>query len=58
MPELIKKPLWKTATFWTGVGTIVTAVGGYAQEILPLADSLELGALALIGIFLRRGMAK
>ena len=52
------KPLWKTATFWAGIGTMVTAAGGYAQEIMTPADSLEMVALALIGIFLRRGLPK
>lgn len=52
------KPLWKTATFWTAVGTIVTAAGGWAQDLMNTADSLEMIAIALIGIFIRRGMAK
>lgn len=54
----VVKPLWKTATFWTGVGAIVTGVGGYAQDLMGAADSLEMIALALIGIFIRRGLPK
>jgi hypothetical protein len=58
MPEPIIKPLWRTATFWAGAATIVTAVGGWAQGTLMIADSLEMVAIAMIGIFLRRNMPK
>jgi hypothetical protein len=54
----VVKPLHKTATFWTGVAAIVTAVGGYFQEIMGASDSLEMIALALIGIFIRKGLPK
>jgi len=50
--------LFRSKTFWTGVAAIVTAVGGWAQGLMTAPDSLEMIAIALIGMFLRHGIAK
>ena len=47
------KPLYKAKTFWAGIAALVTAAGGYFTGDMIAADSLELAAIALIGIFLR-----
>lgn len=64
MPELTVKPIWKTATFWAGAVTIVTTTGGYVMgygteaPAVDLATLIEVVGLTLVGIFIRRGMAK
>jgi len=63
-PVPVAKPIWKTATFWAGLGTIVTTVGGYVMGLgtenpaVDLASMIEVCGLALVGIFIRRGMKK
>ena len=49
---------FKSKTFWTAIATIVTAAGGYAQGLMALPDSIEMIAIALIGLFLRHTVAK
>ncbi len=50
--------LFKTKTFWAGITAIVGAVGGFAQGVLAPPDALQIISTALIGIFLRHGIAK
>lgn len=49
---------FKSKTFWTAIATIVTAAGGYAQGLMVLPDSIEMIAIALIGLFLRHTVVK
>jgi hypothetical protein len=52
------KDLFKSKTVWTGIIGAVTALGGYCSGDIALADALQIGLTALIGIFLRAGVAK
>lgn len=45
-------------TTWAGIAAIVAAIAGFATGTVELATSLELFFTALIGIFLRQGVAK
>ena len=49
---------YKQKTFWAGVAAAITAVAGFATGTVELATALELFFTALIGIFLRQGVAK
>jgi hypothetical protein len=49
----MNKPLYKSKTFWTGVGGVVTAAAGYATGDLTLAAAAQLAVTSLVGIFLR-----
>jgi len=52
------KPFYKQKTTWTGIVAAITAVAGYATGELVLSAALQLFFTALIGIFLRQGVAK
>jgi len=45
-------------TTWAGIIAAITAVGGYLTGELGLAAALQLFFTAVIGIFLRQGIAK
>lgn len=50
--------IFKSKTFWTGVGGIAAAGAGYATGEFSSAEALQTGLLGLIGIFLRQGIAR
>ena len=52
------KPWYKQKTTWTGIGSIVGAVGGVVTGTLPVVQAIQLGMTGLIGIFLRQGIEK
>lgn len=49
---------WKQKTTWTGIAAALAAAGGYLTGELMLSAALQLFFTALIGIFLRQGVAK
>lgn len=53
-----KQNWWTQKTTWAGVAAAVAAVAGFATGTVELATALELFFTALIGIFLRQGIAK
>lgn len=48
----------KSKTFWTGIISIVGAVGGVVTGTLPVAAGIQTGITALLAIFIRDGIAK
>lgn len=50
------KELYKSKTFWAGIGAIVTAAAGYFTGGMALAPAIQTAITGLIGIFLRTGM--
>lgn len=52
----MSKNWYASKTVWTGVSGLVAAAAGYFTGQLPLAQALQMGLTALIGIFLRTGM--
>lgn len=53
-----KTPLWHTRTFWAAVTAGVTAVGSFAAGEVSFGVLLQTLSTALIGVFLRDGIAK
>ena len=53
-----KKPLYRTKTFWAGVGAVVTAAGGFLTGEMLAMEAAQLAFTGLIGIFLRAGVEK
>lgn len=51
-------PFYKQKTTWAGIVAALTAVGGYFTGELILSAALQLFFTALIGVFLRQGVAK
>lgn len=49
---------YKQKTTWTGIGGIVTAVGGFLTGQMDLQTAIELFVGSLLAIFLRQGIAK
>jgi hypothetical protein len=54
----MNKELLKSKTFWTGVTSILGAVGGVVTGTLPVATAVQTGVTALLAIFIRDGIAK
>ena len=52
------KSMLKSKTFWTGMVSIVGAVGGIVTGTLPVAAGIQTGITALLAIFIRDGIAK
>lgn len=50
------KEWYQQKTTWTGIASIVGAVGGVMTGTLPMAAAVQLAVTALIGIFLRQGV--
>jgi hypothetical protein len=50
------KNIYKSKTFWTGIGAILTAAAGYFTGGIALAPAIQTAVTGLIGIFLRTGM--
>jgi len=44
-------------TFIVGIGALLGAIGGALTGALPFADAIQLGVTALIGMFIRSGIA-
>lgn len=51
-----KKEWFRSKTVWTGIGTIVGAIGGFLTGEVPLNATLSIGMSALMMIFLRTGI--
>ena len=47
------KKWYQSKTVWTGILGALTAAGGAATGELPMANAIQIGLTALIGIFLR-----
>ncbi len=50
--------LWKSKTFWTGVGAVVSAGATYATGDSTPAEALQLGFTGALGVFLRMALSK
>lgn len=50
--------LLKSKTVWTGVAMIAAAASGVVQGTIEPGDALQSIGTGLIGIFLRRALAK
>jgi VIT1/CCC1 family predicted Fe2+/Mn2+ transporter len=53
----MNKEMWKSKTFWTGIVSIVGAIGGVVTGTLPVAMAIQTGVTALLAIFIRDGIA-
>ena len=53
-----KQSWYQQKTTWAGIAAAIAAIAGFATGTVELATSLELFFTALIGIFLRQGVAK
>ena len=54
----MQKKLLKSKTFWTGIGAVVAAIGGYTTGTMGLDIAIQTGLGGLLAIFLRDGMEK
>ena len=54
----MNKDLLKSKTVWTGVASIIAALGGYFTGSMDAGTSLQTGIAGLIAIFLRDGIRK
>jgi hypothetical protein len=52
------KPFWRQKTFWAGAITIAASGAAYLTGDITLEPALQTSVTALIGIFIRQGMAK
>lgn len=50
--------IFKSKTFWTGVGAVATAGATYATGEASAAQALQLAFTGALGVFLRMGMTK
>ena len=50
--------LIKTKTFWTGIGGMTVAAGGYFIGEFTLVNVIQIAATCLLAIFIRHGMIK
>jgi hypothetical protein len=53
---MINKGLFKSKTFWTGVATVVGAVGGVVTGTLPWIEAAKIAIPAILAIFIRDGV--
>ena len=51
-------PIFKTKTFRVGMGAILTAGAAYLTGGISLGDLIVTTTVSLVGIFLRKGVAK
>ena len=49
---------WQSKTIWTGVGAMLTALGGYLTGEMSGQAAVQTAFTGLTGIFLRMGMLK
>lgn len=54
----MNKSMLKSKTFWTGVLSIVGAIGGVVTGTIPVIVGIQTGITALLAIFIRDGMTK
>lgn len=52
----MNKNMWKSKTFWTGVVTVIGAVGGVVTGTLPLVEAAKIAIPAVLAIFIRDGI--
>jgi hypothetical protein len=50
--------IFKTKTFWTGLGAVLTAAGAYASGQADLLGAAQTAFTGLMAIFLRQGLLK
>lgn len=48
----------KTKTFWAALTAILGAVGGFFTGDLGIAEALQIGVTAVMGLFVRHGVQK
>lgn len=50
--------IFKSKTFWAGLGGVAAAGAGYAAGEFSTAESIQTALLGIISIFLRLGVEK
>jgi hypothetical protein len=50
--------IFRTKTFWTGLGAVLTAAGAYATGQTDLMGAAQTAFTGLVAIFLRQGLLK
>lgn len=50
--------LFKTKTFWTGLGALLSAAGAFASGQADLMQAGQMAFTGLVAIFLRQGLLK